>query len=101
MGDAPCIAYVLILLHAVLLAHLEDAAVVHQLVDERALVVEVVDVIVLELVEKGKLPVEDGPLGKVILPYLLGHLLVQDDDWQHVGCPWEVVARGIDVDVLE
>ena len=57
--------------------------------------------VILELVEEGKLPVEDRSLREVILPHLLGHLLVQDDDRQYVGRSWEMVARGVHVHILE
>lgn len=101
VGEASCIANVLILLHTIFLAHLEDAAVVHELVDECTLILKVVDVVILELIEKGQLPVKDRPLSKVIFPYLLGHLLVQYDDWQHMRGSWEMVARSINVNILE
>jgi len=45
--------------HLVLLAHFQDAPVVHELFDEGTLVLEVVDVVVFELVEEGEfLPLE-------------------------------------------
>ena len=89
----------LITIHLGLLAHFKNTLILKQLFDECSLEVEVVDVVVAELEEKGQF----------LACFSLEHLvdcrrearLLQNNDGQYVSCAGEMVAWGVDEHVFE